>query len=267
MEQNICLTLSYDGTNYVGWQRQPADHGVSVQQRVEEALSEVYREPVVIAGAGRTDSGVHALGQCCTFTAKKPVPVDKLAEILNGRLPEDIRILAAWEVEAGFHARFSATGKRYRYTLEQGRRNNPFNSRYTWQLEAPLDIPLMREAAATLLGYHDFRNYTLSGVSVTTFDRTIRALDILIPEERDARFPWETLLDPVVIEAEADGFLYKMVRIIVGRLVAVGQHRITLDEFRGFLDGSFDRNIPPAPARGLMMLEVHYGESENQEKK
>lgn len=258
MEQNILLTVQYDGSNYVGWQRQPANHGPSVQQEVEQALSQVFREQIVVAGAGRTDSGVHAVGQCCTFRSHTPVPLEKLVDILNRRLPEDIRITQAQRVADSFHARFSPHRKRYRYVLSQSSSANAFNYRYAWFLEKPLDLSAMVEGASYLVGKHDFLHYTVSGVSASDFVRTIHAIDVYAPETLPPGFPWQVLPEPVLIEVEADGFLYKMVRIIVGRLVAVGQGKIVPQDMQGYLEGSFDRNIPPAPPQGLQLLWVQY---------
>ena len=260
MERNILLTVQYDGSNYVGWQRQPALHGPSVQQQVELALSQVFREQIVVAGAGRTDSGVHAWAQRCSFRAHTPVPLEKLPDILNRRLPGDIRISRAEQVPDSFHARFSPHRKRYRYVLSRGGAANAFNHRYAWFLEGSLDVPAMQEGAGYLLGSHDFLHYTVSGVSASDFVRTISALDVYEPEPQTPFFPWQELPAPLLIEVEADGFLYKMVRIIVGRLVAVGQGRIAPRAMAGYLDGSFDLNIPPAPPQGLQLLWVRYNE-------
>lgn len=258
MEQNILLTIQYDGSNYVGWQRQPANHGASVQQEIEQVLSQVFREQIVVAGAGRTDSGVHALGQRCTFRAHTPVPLEKLVNILNRRLPGDIRVTQAQQVADSFHARFSPHRKRYRYVLSQSGPANAFNYRYAWFLETPLDLSAMRAGGAYLVGKHDFFHYTVSGVSAEDFVRTIRAVDVYVPDLLTSCFPLQTIPNPILIEVEADGFLYKMVRIIVGRLVAVGQGKLPPQAMQGYLDGSFDRNIPPAPPQGLQLLWVEY---------
>ena len=258
MNRNILLTVEYDGTAYVGWQRQPSFQGVSVQQRVEEALAHVLGHPVSVTGAGRTDAGVHALGQRCNFRCDTAVPVDRLAEIISHRLPPDIRVREAAEVPHSFHARFDAKGKHYRYILEREARPSAFGGRWSWQLEDGLDLDLMRQGAELLLGEHDFRHFTVSGNESKTFTRTVYRLDITEPDEYAAIAPLPRLSRPVLIDVEGNGFLYKMVRIITGRLVALGQGRISLDEFAGFLDGSFDRNIPPAPARGLTLMEVKY---------
>lgn len=258
MNRNILLTVEYDGTAYVGWQRQPSYQGVSVQQRLEEALARVLGHPVPVTGAGRTDAGVHALGQRCNFRCDTAVPLERLAAIVSHRLPPDIRVTQAAEVPEGFHARFDAKGKHYRYILERDAAPSAFGGRCSWQLTDEPDVALMRQGAELLLGEHDFRHFTVSGNESKTFTRTIYRLDITEPAEYEALPPLPRLSRPVLIDVEGNGFLYKMVRIITGRLVALGQGRISLDEFEGFLDGSFDRNIPPAPARGLTLMEVKY---------
>lgn len=258
MNRNILLTVEYDGTAYVGWQRQPSFQGVSVQQRVEEALSHVLGHSVSVTGAGRTDAGVHALGQRCNFRCDTAVPVDKLAEIVSHRLPPDIRVTAAAEAGESFHARFDAKGKRYRYILEREATPSAFGGRWSWQITDEPDVELMRQGAELLLGEHDFRHFTVSGNESKTFTRTIYRIDVTEPAAGAATAPLPCLSRPILIEVEGNGFLYKMVRIITGRLLALGQGRISLTEFAGYLDGSFDRNVPPAPARGLTLMEVKY---------
>ncbi|MBO7667975.1 MAG: tRNA pseudouridine synthase A, partial [Firmicutes bacterium] len=175
---NVLLTVEYDGTAYVGWQRQPAYQGVSVQQRVEEALSHVLGHPVSVTGAGRTDAGVHALGQRCNFRCDKPVPIAKLAEIVSNRLPPDIRVTEAAVVPDGFHARYVAKSKRYRYILERQARPSAFGGRWSWQIADQPDLELMRRGAELLVGEHDFRHFTVSGNESKTSVRRIYRLDI-----------------------------------------------------------------------------------------
>ena len=256
MESNICLILEYDGTAYHGWQRQK--NSLGIQQVLEKALSEVYQEQIVVTGAGRTDSGVHALGQCCNFRAHTQVPVDRVALVLNHQLPSDIRVKSAEQVSDSFHARYSAHSKRYCYLLEQRANANAFNYRYSWPVNDELDIVAMKNGAAYLTGRHDFRNFTVSGVSATDFVRNVQELNINPLLSADSIFPWQCMNQPILIEVEANGFLYKMVRIIVSRLVAVGRGRILPADMGGYLDGSFNRRIPPAPPQGLFLKEVSY---------
>ena len=261
MSRNLLLTLEYDGTNYLGWQRQPAYQGMSVQQRVEQALAEVLGQRVVVHGAGRTDAGVHALGQCCSFLCPTAVPLEKLPDILNHRLPGDIRVSRAREMGADFHARFSAQGKHYRYLIEQQAPASAFRGRFSWQLEEELDLEAMEQAAAYLVGEHDFRYFTVRGCESKTFIRCIHRLSLTRPPAGEGGFPWQGLRQPLALDAEGNGFLYKMVRIIMGRLVAVGRRRLPPQVMEDFLRGSGPPNIPPAPPQGLMLMEVKYPEN------
>jgi len=256
--RTLLLTVEYDGSGYVGWQRQPAHHGMSVQQRLEEALQQVFGEEIRLHGAGRTDAGVHAFGQCCHFKAAAPVPVEKLPAILNAKLPPGLCVRSAQQVADDFHARFDAQGKHYRYVIERSAARSAFTGRYSWQLDAALDVDAMRCAAAYLLGEHDFRHFTVSGVSASHFVRRIDTLTISEPQPEDNCLPWQKLTAPLVIDIEGNGFLYKMVRIITARLVAVGKGQIAPQAMVGYLDGSFTEVIPPAPPGGLMLMEVYY---------
>ncbi len=259
MERNIKLTIAYDGSGFVGWQRQPAHHGKSIQQQIEDSLSALLDHKVVIHGAGRTDAGVHAIGQVANFFCDKPLPIDKLADILNNILPSSIRIISAIEVTPEFHARFSPHKKRYRYLIEQGRRCSPFAANYSWQLDSKLNLDVMSNSAQSLVGRHDFRHYTLAKTSVIDFVREIYSLQVYQPpQSRDVFFPWQELCDPLVIEVTGNGFLYKMVRIIVGRLVAVGKGELPPEAMAEFLSGVRHDNIPPAPARGLFLDYIWY---------
>lgn len=259
MERNIKLTIAYDGSGFVGWQRQPAHHGMSVQQQIEDALSALLSHKVVIHGAGRTDAGVHAIGQVANFFCDKPLPIAKLAEILNNILPASIRIISAVEAPPEFHARFSPHKKRYRYLVEQGRRCSPFAPSYSWQLDDMLQLDAMTQAAKSLVGRHDFRHYTLAKTSVVDFVREIYSLQIYLPPQaKEVFFPWQELAEPLVIEVTGNGFLYKMVRIIVGRLVAIGKGELPPEALAQFLSGQRQDNIPPAPARGLFLDHIWY---------
>ncbi len=257
---NIKLTIAYDGSKYLGWQRQPQHHGSSIQQVLERALTSLLGNPVVVSGAGRTDSGVHAFGQVANFICDKPMPVERMVTVINRILPPDIRVLAAEAVDDDFHARFTRHHKRYRYLIERGERNNPFSNQYSWQLEDKLNLEAMDRASRALVGSHDFRHYTLSKVSATNFVREITEINIYEPEKQTMPtfFPWQELVNPLVIDITGNGFLYKMVRLMVGRLVAVGNKRISEEKIAEFLDGSFWRNIPPAPAQGLFLDQIWY---------
>lgn len=258
--RRVLLTLSYDGSNYAGWQRQPEAKGLSVQHLLEQALRQATGHGIAVHGAGRTDAGVHALAQTCHFDFSLPTPIEKLPLILNRILPADIRVIAAGQVDEDFHARISAKGKHYRYLLEQQPQANAFCGRFSWQIEQELDAAAMQQAGDFLLGEHDFRNFTLSKVSAKNFVRSIHRLQIEQPKMAEAEMllPWQQLQQPLIIDVEGNGFLYKMVRIIVARLVAVGRGELPPEAMRDYLAGCEPRRVPPAPARGLMLFEVKY---------
>jgi tRNA pseudouridine38-40 synthase len=250
----IKLTLQYDGSAYIGWQRQSACHDLSVQQAVEDALARVIGQSVTLHGAGRTDSGVHAWAQTAHFSCPVAIPEIKLALALNNILPTDIRVTAAEEADDPFHARFSATGKRYRYLLATDE-PNAFNYRWYWQLKKLPREEYMRQAADHLIGKQDFRHFTLSNGTATNFVREVRSVRIYRPEQRELPCCLEHAL---AIEAEGSGFLYKMVRLMVARLLAIGQGSVAPETMADFLAGRPPLNLPPAPPQGLMLMEVYY---------
>ncbi len=252
----IKLTIAYDGTDYCGWQRQAGQ--ITIQQTIEEALTSLLYQPVTVDGAGRTDSGVHALGQVASFECPKPFPASRLQQALNNILPPDVRIISANTAADDFHARYSACGKRYIYLIDQQAEANAFNCRYGWHLQGKLNIDAMRAAAALLVGEHDFYHFSARGGKTKTTVRNIKSIDIYQPQNVTPNFPWQYLHDPLMIEAIADGFLYKMMRMICCRLIAVGQGIITSEQINGYFDGSFHKNIQLAPAKGLFLAEVYY---------
>lgn len=254
--RRIKLTVQYDGTAYIGWQRQPLQHGLSLQQVLEDVLKLVIGKPVTVHSAGRTDKGVHALGQVVHFDCPTVIPVAGLQKALNHRLPPDMRIVAAEGVADDFHARYAARGKCYRYLLAADT-PTPYNWRWYWPQQRLPDAERMSEAAQYLLGEHDFRHFTLSNATVKNFVRTMQSIRIYVPQQSDLPC---YLAQPLAIEAEANGFLYKMVRLIVCRLVAVGQGRLQPQAMRQFLTGEEMLRLAPAPPQGLMLMRVYYDE-------
>jgi tRNA pseudouridine38-40 synthase len=256
------LTLQYDGTNYVGWQRQA--NGVSVQQRVEEALQEVEGVPVTVTGAGRTDAGVHALGQVASFRLEHPIDVASLYRALNARLPEDIRVTGVEEAPADFHARFSARAKTYRYRIFNGPQISPFERHYAWHVPHALDCAAMAAAARILEGRHDFAAFQAAGGDVRTTERTLFA--VKLRKTAGAPGPFDAAAQAasasgelLVLDFCGDGFLRHMVRTVVGTLVEVGTGRRDVASVRELLT-SGDRRLagPTAPARGLFLVSVEY---------
>lgn len=246
--RTLKLTIQYDGTEYVGWQRQ--ETGTSIQGLLEAALAPIEGTPVVVNGAGRTDAGVHALAQVASATLTSGLDCGTLVRALNAVLPPDVRVLAIEDVPAGFHARFSATGKIYEYRIVNAPLVSPFLHRYAWHVVPPLDIDAMREAAGALLGHHDFAAFQGAGSSVATTERTLRRLEWQDGGGYDL---------PLVMRIEGDGFLRHMVRNVVGTLVEVGLGRWPAGCVAGIL-ASRDRAIagPTAPAPGLFLVRVLY---------
>jgi tRNA pseudouridine38-40 synthase len=207
------LTLAYDGTHFAGWQRQPQKR--TVQEELEAALGRITQQRPKCIASGRTDAGVHALGQAVSFTSSTRLSAQTLCKALNAELPEDMLVFEVGDAPAGFHALRDAARKRYRYLIQDGRLRDLFGRKYVWHIYPRLNVEAMRQAAAPLVGTHDFTSYETSGSSRLT---TIRTVFELLVERRAGE-----LTDRVVIEVEADGFLYNMARNVVGTLVEVGK--------------------------------------------
>ena len=259
--RNLKLTLAYDGTDYVGWQRQAS--GRSIQGALEAALAEIEGAPVTVAGAGRTDAGVHALAQVASVRMTRDLAPDVLARALNAKLPADIRILRAQGVGGAFHARYSARSKTYRYRVSSGGVAGPFAVRYCWHVATPLDLDAMRAAGGHLCGRHDFAAFQSTGSEVRTSVRTLSSLTVELQ-------PWcgpgaatsggESAM--IAIEVEADGFLRHMVRAIVGTLVDMGCGRRPAEDMAAILASRRrERAGPTAPARGLFLVRVACAEA------
>lgn len=250
--RTIKLTLAYDGTDYVGWQQQA--EGRSVQEEVERAVAEIEGRPVRVNGAGRTDAGVHALGQVASARIAHTIDCATLVRALNAKLPDDIRVLCADDTADHFHARFSARGKTYRYQIDTGDVADPFLRRYAWRVAEPLDLGAMRAAAAVLVGKHDVAAFQAAGTDVGSTVRTIHRIGV------DPHAPMSPLgARGVLIRVTGDGFLRHMVRIVVGTLVEVGTGRRPAADMSRIL-ASRDRNAagPTAPPRGLVLASVDY---------
>jgi tRNA pseudouridine38-40 synthase len=242
------VTLAYDGTDFQGWQAQAAGRGRTVQGDLEAALSRLAGGARVgAAGAGRTDAGVHALGQVASFDLPRTMEPGELLRALNGLLPVDVRVLAAARVPEGFHARKSAFGKLYRYALDTGPVQLPQRRRFAGHVPGSLDPARVAAAAALYVGRHDFASLASAGSTVRTTVRTVR---------RSAA-SWEG--DTLTYEVEAEGFLRKMVRSLVGGLLAAGRGALGVEDLQRALLAR-DRKAwpPPAPACGLTLVRVDY---------
>jgi tRNA pseudouridine38-40 synthase len=239
------LTLSYHGAAYAGWQRQ--ENAVAVQEVLEEALSDLVAQPVQVAGASRTDSGVHARGQMAHLTLAEPFPERALVHGTNHRLPRDVRVLAAHRMRDGFHARRSAAGKEYAYRLSRAEVLSPLDAPFVVPVPRRIDLASMRAASAALPGRHDFSAFALAGGSHQDPVRRIVS----------ARFVEDG--DELALHVVGDGFLRGMVRSLVGTLIEVGLGRRTPEGFASLLEGG-DRAAAgaTAPAHGLTLLQVFY---------
>jgi len=256
MTTRIKLILAYEGTDFAGWQHQGGVR--TVQRDVEAAIAKVVGEPARVQAAGRTDSGVHALGQCAHFDIPEHLSHVPWGKALNGLLPPDVRIVSACIAPPGFHAQFDACSKIYAYTLWLERSHvNPLRRRFVWYPTPPaLNLAAMDEAAALLVGTHDFNSFRNQGTDLGSRG-TVRTLARIW---REPGGPSE-----IVWRFQANGFLKQMVRNIMGCLVAVGRGKVTPADVRCILEKR-DRSIAPptAPARGLCMERVFYpGEGED----
>ncbi len=242
------MTIAYDGTNYSGWQIQ--SNAISIQSLIEQALEIILRTPTSITGSGRTDARVHALGQTAHFTAHGPIDTFKSMASLNGLLPEEIRILDIVEVPLNFHARYSAISKTYHYRLHLDRVPDPFKIHYAYHVPHPVDLSLLKEAASAFIGTHDFTSFANEanrGAAAKNAVRTIQRLD-MIQEPGGVR-----------LELQGDGFLYKMVRNIIGTLLDICCGKIDKDQIP-FILSAKDRRLAgrSAPPHGLYLIEVTY---------
>lgn len=245
--QRIALCLQYDGSAFQGWQRQPRQ--ASVQETLEAAIAEL--DPAAsqrVVAAGRTDSGVHAAAQVAHFDAMGPIPPQRWPKALNGRLPSTIRVRAASPVADDWHACFSACYRRYRYTIHNGRAPNLFLAPWSWHRhQLRLDDQAMAEALGSLLGEHDFSAFQRAGSRRAHAITTVQ--EVLVERQGDV----------VVVEIQASGFLYGMVRLILGQLVAVGEGRL---QPRAFVERwrrrAREEVREAAPPQGLCLLRVGY---------
>ncbi len=237
---------AYDGGAFSGWQSQPG--GKAVQDVIEAHLAKIFGSLRRVHGSGRTDAGVHALGQIFHFDGEWRHGPEKLKAAMRNGLPATIQIKSVRQTAPNFHARFDATGKRYTYHLFLGDAD-PFTRPYAWAIKRPLDVGAMRIATAILKGKHDFRAFTaLNGPAKEDTVRDLRRFDLV---KRGRR---------VTVTAEADGFLYKMVRSLVGGVVSVGEGKLTLGQLREILTtGQRTPAVQTAPPQGLFLVKVFYG--------
>ena len=241
----IKLIIEYDGTDYVGWQYQP--NGVSVQQRLEQALEQLTGAVHVVHSSGRTDAGVHAQGMACHLVSDRLLPMSAWCEGLNRFLPEDIVVRHAEEVDENFHARFSASGKHYRYSILCDAIRSPLQRRHSWQVKYSLDFGMMQQAAEQFVGVHDFSAFRTAGCAAETTVREVFSSSL----SQHGRL--------LYIDICGSGFLKNMVRMMVGTLVEVGRGKRPPADIDRLLaaPGSCAPALT-APAHGLCLIEVFY---------
>lgn len=267
--RTIRLTLAYDGADFSGWQVQPGRR--TVQGVLEEALLKLTGSETCVLSAGRTDAGVHALGQVASFRSEFPIPPEKWRPALQAQLPPDVVILESQAASDDFHATYSAVSKRYRYLLRESIVDDPFLRRYAWRINDRLDLDAMRTAAEALRGQHDFRCFESHWPNKATSVRTIhdvwlgrltgwpgwRAVPAALQSNTAGRDDVGELL---AFEVAADGFLYNMVRAILGTLVNIGRGKWPPERLAQII-ASQDRSLAgeTAPAHGLYLVRVDYG--------
>ena len=243
--KRVKLVVAYDGTNYHGWQVQ--DNGITIEEVLNRTISELVQEDIKVIGASRTDAGVHACGNVAVFDTESRIPGDKFSFALNQRLPDDIRIQEYCEVDADFHPRYADTVKTYEYNILNRRFELPSKRLYAAFCYYPMDIERMNQAAAYLVGEHDFKSFCSAGAQVQTTVRTIYAVNVTKED------------DMVHIRITGNGFLYNMVRIIAGTLMQVGTGLMEPEQVKEILEAR-DRSKagPTAVAKGLTLVEIRY---------
>ena len=243
--KRVKLVVAYDGTNYHGWQVQ--DNGITIEEVLNRTISELVQEDIKVIGASRTDAGVHACGNVAVFDTESRIPGDKFSFALNQRLPEDIRIQESCEMDADFHPRYADTVKTYEYNILNRRFELPSKRLYAAFCYYPMDIERMDQAAAYLVGEHDFKSFCSAGAQVQTTVRTIYAVNVTKDD------------DMVHIRITGNGFLYNMVRIIAGTLMQVGTGLMEPEQVKEILEAR-DRSKagPTAVAKGLTLVEFRY---------
>ena len=244
--KNVKLVIEYDGTHYHGWQ--PQDNAVSVQRTIEQAVDGIVPdEKCKLTGCSRTDFGVHAFGQVANFHTGSSIPPEKFAPALNRVLPEDIAIVSSEQVPDDFHARFDATGKKYRYQIYNSKFRSALLRHRACHVSGELDAEKMNRAASFLVGRHDFSAFQATGSTARNPVRTIWTCSVT----RDERI--------VTIDISGDGFLYNMVRIIAGTLIDIGKGKVDADSMPAIIASQERKSAGrTAPSQGLYLVEIYY---------
>ena len=245
--RNLLLKLMYDGTSYHGWQVQP--NGITVQEALQDAVEKILGTRENVTGCSRTDSGVHANDFCCNIRTENPIDCYRLVGALNAVLPDDICVKSAEEVPFDFHARYDCISKQYIYRVWNANYKNPFLTNKAWHYKNKIDEAFLNEQAQAYIGTHDFKAFCSAGSSVEDTVRTVKFFSVT----RNG--------DEVIFTVEADGFLYNMVRIMVGSLIEISENKIEKDKLRDIIDKG-DRTLAgrTAPPHGLYLNKVNYKE-------
>lgn len=245
--RRIMLTVAYDGTAYNGWQVQP--NGITIEGELNRALKELLGEDISVIGASRTDAGVHALCNMAVFDTESRILPEKIAPALNARLPEDIRVQRSVEVASDFHPRRCNTKKTYEYRIYMGKYENPIGRQYAHFVYVPLDVEKMEKAAGYLVGEHDFKSFCVAKAQVLTTVRTLYGIEV----KKEGNY--------LTIRVSGNGFLFNMVRIIVGTLLEAGKGKLAPEQVKEILEAK-DRQAagPTAPARGLTLVSFEFCE-------
>ena len=243
--RNIRLTIEYDGKNFNGWQKQP--NKLNIQGNLEKVISDLTKEEIEIIGSGRTDAGVHALGQVANFKTNSNIPIEKFAIAINSRIKQSIRIKKAEEVDERFHSRYNCKRKTYRYIINTSETGSAIYRNLEYNIKMQLDVKKMQEAVKFFIGEHDFSAFKSSGTSSKSSVRTIYNAKVEQDGER------------IIIELTGNGFLYNMVRIISGTLVEVGLNKIKPEDITKIIESKNRQNagktLPPC---GLYLVSVEY---------
>lgn len=244
--RNIKLTIEYDGKEFNGWQKQP--NKLNIQGTIEKVISDITKEEIELIGSGRTDAGVHALGQVANFKTNSTIPIEKFAIAINSRLKKSIIIKKAEEVPDRFHSRYNCKQKTYRYVINNSETGSAIYRNLEYNIKMPLDVKKMQEAANYFVGEHDFTGFKASGTSSKSSVRTIYSAKVI-----------DAGNEKIYIELTGNGFLYNMVRIISGTLVDVGCGKIKPEEIKNIIE-SKNRNLAgkTLPPQGLYLVNVEY---------
>ena len=243
--KNIKLIIEYDGSMYHGWQIQP--NVMTIQGKIEQAIYNLTDEKVNLIGASRTDEGVHAVGQVANFFTNSSIPPEKFANAINHFLPSDIAVIKSQQVGGDFHSRYNSKGKKYRYVIYNRYHRSPIFAKRAYHVKHDIDIGIMKDAAKFLIGEHDFSSFRASGGSAKTSIRTIYGIDI----KRDGNL--------VIIDVLGSGFLYNMVRIIVGTLVDISIRKSDACSMKKVLEAKNRKKAgKTAPSHGLYLMEISY---------